>query len=75
MAIGRNGSRGSQFSVCVAAAADYGLSRPEARRVVDRIVSTIEEQWLDAADAAGLSEADRNLLWRRAVLNRSVFYD
>ena len=32
MAIGRDGSRASQFSVCVAAAADYGLSRPEALR-------------------------------------------
>ena len=51
MAIGRDGSRASQFSVCVAAAADYGLSRPEAREIVDRTVSTIEDQWRDAADA------------------------
>jgi len=42
MAIGRDGSRASQFSVCVAAAADYGLSRPEAKQIVERIVSTIE---------------------------------
>jgi serine/threonine-protein kinase HipA len=75
MDIGRDGSRGSQFSVCVAAAADYGLSRPEAKELVEHIVSTIETQWLDAADAAGLSEADRNVLWRRSVLNRSTFYD
>ena len=45
MAIGRDGSRASQFSVCVAAAADYGLSRPEARQIIDRIVSTIEDDW------------------------------
>ncbi len=75
MAIGRDGSRASQFSVCVAAAADYGLSRPEAREIVDRIVSTIEDQWRDAADSTGMSEADRNLLWKRSILNRSVFYD
>jgi serine/threonine-protein kinase HipA len=75
MAIGRDGSRASQFSVCVAAAADYGLSRPGAREIVGRVVSTIEAQWPDAADAAGLSEADRNLLWKRSVLNRSTFYD
>lgn len=75
MAIGRDGSRASQFSVCVAAAADYGLSRPDAREIVDHIVSTVEAQWLDAADVAGLSEADRNALWRRSVLNRSTFYD
>ncbi|MDQ3480458.1 MAG: HipA domain-containing protein, partial [Actinomycetota bacterium] len=75
MDIGRDGSRGSQFSACVAAAADYGLSRPDAKQIVDHIVATIETQWLDAADAAELSEADRNALWRRSVLNRSTFYD
>ncbi len=75
MAIGRDGSRGSQFSVCVAAAADYGLSRPDAKEVVDHIVSTIGAEWPHAADAAGLSEADRNALWKRSVLNRSTFYE
>jgi serine/threonine-protein kinase HipA len=73
MAIGRDGSRASQFSVCVAAAADYGISRPEAKEIVDRTVSTIEDNWRDAADAAGLSEADRNMLWKRSILNGSVF--
>jgi serine/threonine-protein kinase HipA len=61
--------------VCVGAAADYGLSRPEAKQIVERIVLTIEDRWQDAADAAGLSEADRSLLWRRSILNRSSFYD
>jgi len=75
MAIGRDGSRASQFSVCVSAAGDYGLSRPEAREVVDRIVSVIEIQWSDASDAVGLSEADRNALWKRSILNRSVSYE
>ncbi len=74
MAIGRDGGRASQFSVCVAAAADYGLSRVEAKQIVDRIVSTIEEHWCEAADAAGLSEVDRNLLWKRSVLNLSTTY-
>ncbi len=75
MAIGRDGSRASQFSVCLAAAADYGLTQPQAKEIVDRIVSTIESDWRDAADSAGLSEANRNALWRRSILNRSVFYD
>lgn len=72
MGIGRDGGRASQFSVRVSAAADYGLSRPKAREVVDRIVFAIENQWLDAPDAVGLSEADRNALWKRSILNRSV---
>ena len=75
MDIGRDRSRGSRFSVCIAAAADYGLSGNQARDVVDRLVSTIESQWLEAADAAQLAAADRNALWRRSVLNRSVFYE
>lgn len=75
MDIGRDGSRASRFSVCVAAAADYGLSRPEARQIVERVVSTVQDHWSEAADAAGLSEADRNLLWKRSILNRSSFYD
>ena len=75
MAIGRDGSRASRFSVCVAAAADYGLSRPEARQIVERIASEIVDHWSDAVDVAGLGAADRNLLWKRAVLNRSAFYD
>lgn len=75
MAIGRDGSRASQFSVCVAAAADYGISRPEAKQILERVVSTIEDHWSEAADAAGLSEAARNVLWKRSVLNRSSFYE
>ena len=75
MAIGRDGSRASQFSVGVSAAADYGLSRPEAREVVDRIVSVIETQWLDTSDTVGMSKADRNALWKRSILNRSVSYE
>ena len=72
---GPDGSRASQFSVCVSAAADYGLSRPEAREVVDRVVSVIETQWRDASDAVGLSEADRNALWKRSIPNCSVAYE
>lgn len=75
MAIGRDGNRASAFSSCVAAAADYGLSGPQAQEVIGHIVSTIEAQWTDAADAAGLSAADQSLLWRRSILNRSTFYD
>ena len=75
MAIRRDGSRARRFAVCVAAAADYGLSRPQATRSVERIIATTEDQWGDAATTVGLSEADRNALWKRSVLNASTFYD
>lgn len=48
---------------------------PEAKDIVDGIVSTIVGNWRDAAHAAGLSEADRSMLWKRSILNGSVFYE
>jgi len=41
MDIGRDGSRGSQFVVCVNAAQDYGLSRAEARDIIEHQVTII----------------------------------
>ena len=76
MAIGRDGSRASQFSVCVTAAADYGLSATRGSRRSSTAPSRRSRtNWRDAADAAGLSEADRNMLWKRSILNGSVFYE
>ncbi|PJI93445.1 type II toxin-antitoxin system HipA family toxin [Luteimicrobium subarcticum] len=75
MAIGRGGERDSRFSVCVNAAAEYLLTRGQAKEIVDRVVSTIHEQWDDAAEEALLTDADRLALWHRQILNPSVFYD
>jgi hypothetical protein len=35
----------------------------------------IESQWLEAADAAGLTRADRELLWRTLILNPAIDYE
>jgi serine/threonine-protein kinase HipA len=45
MDIGRDGSRNAQFAVCVEAAKDYGLTREQARDIIDRQVGTIRESW------------------------------
>ncbi|GIG41113.1 phosphatidylinositol kinase [Cellulomonas phragmiteti] len=74
MAIGRAGQRAARFATCVEAAEVYLLDRHEARDVVDRVVTTIRDQWDDAADRARLTAADRALLWGRQILNPSVFY-
>jgi len=69
MAIARDGRRHSQLRVCVEEAATYLLTDAEARDEIDRQLAVIHEQWDDAADATGLTEADRNLLWGRAIIH------
>ncbi|GAA1872668.1 HipA domain-containing protein [Myceligenerans crystallogenes] len=74
MAIGRDGSRDSRFSVCVAAAGEYLLDKSDAQEVVDHVVGTIDERWPEAADTARLTQVERDRLWHRQILNESVFY-
>lgn len=74
MDITADGKRDSQFAVCVAAAASYGLSKQDAREIVDRQVSIIRESWKGVADEVALTEDERNLLWGRQFLNDYAFY-
>lgn len=69
MAIGRDGFRLSQLEGCVIAAETYLLTEAEAREIIDQQLQIINEQWLDAADASRLTEAERRLLWNRQILN------
>ncbi len=69
MAIGRDGLRRSQLAGCVAAANVYLLSAAEARAIIEHHLAIINEQWTDAADAARLTEAERQQLWHRQILN------
>lgn len=75
MAIGMDGSRASRLQVCVDAAAVYHLDRRQAVEVVEHQLAVIEDQWTAAADAVGLTELDRRVLWGRQVLNPSIRYD
>jgi len=74
MAIGSDGSRLSQFVVCVDAAADYGLDRGHAVEIVDHIIETIRSNWDEAADLARLSHAERAALFGSAILNPYASY-
>jgi serine/threonine-protein kinase HipA len=69
MAIGQDGYRMSQVAGCVARAFTYLLSEPQAREIVDRQIETIETDWAEVCDLAGLSEVDRAGFWRRQFLN------
>lgn len=73
MDISRDGSREAQFAVCVAAAEDYGLTRKQARELIDRQVATIRENWTDVADAAQMTNLERNGLLGRQILNPYTF--
>jgi serine/threonine-protein kinase HipA len=69
MAIGRDGWRMSQAAGCVERASVYLLSEAEAREIVDNQIETIEEQWDEVCDLAGLTEVERAGFWRRQFLN------
>lgn len=69
MAIGQDGYRMSRVAGCVARAFTYLLSEPQAREIVDRQIETIETDWAEVCDLAGLSEVDRAGFWRRQFLN------
>ena len=74
MAFGRHGERESSFAACLAASTVYGLTRSQARDIIDRQVEAIEMHWAEAADLARLTESQRNYLWRRQVLNPYASY-
>jgi len=75
MEIARDGRRMSRMALCVEASEVFLLSREEARTIISEQVHVIESQWLDAADAARLTRADRELLWRTLILNPAVAYE
>lgn len=69
MAIGRDGYRMSQLVGCVERASTYLLSEAEAREIVDNQLETIEGQWEEVCDLAGLTEVERAGFWGRQFLN------
>lgn len=66
--------RESQFTVCLDAAASYGLSTQQARDIIDHQVTIIRESWGEVADKAELTADDRRYLWERQILNPYAFY-
>jgi serine/threonine-protein kinase HipA len=73
MAIGRNGERSSQLATCLAACQTYLLDTSQAQSIIDAQIDAIQTQWLDAADAARLTELERRQLLHREILNEYAF--
>lgn len=74
LAIDYDGNKESAFRVCLDACGVYGLSRSEAKDVIDGQIDVIESDWDAAADTARLTTAERNSLYHRQVLNPYASY-
>lgn len=67
--------RTSQISACLEAAPLFLLGFDEATGLVAGQIKAIKTFWNAVCDTAGLSEIDRNFLWRRQFLNAFAFVD
>ena len=69
--VGNN--RMSQLSACFDTAHNFLLSEDDALSIIENQIAVICENWHSVCDKAELSPVDRNLLWRRQVLNPYAF--
>lgn len=65
--------RASQIGLCLKAAPLFLFSETEAILAVTAQIKTIRDNWTSVCDEAGLSEVDRNFMWRRQFLNPYAF--
>jgi serine/threonine-protein kinase HipA len=75
MAIDSKGRKASRFSICLAAAETYHLTRAQAQDIIDRQWTIINEEWSDVADKAHLTSLERSAMWGRLILNPAANYD
>lgn len=74
MAFGRDGERRARLDACRSSAPIYGLRDGDAASIIDACVTTVRDQFDDACQRVGASEATQALLWEGAVCNPSIFY-
>jgi serine/threonine-protein kinase HipA len=67
-------NRMSQLTACLEAAAHFLLSKKDAEELIERQLVAIRDHWPGVCDEAALSEVERNLLWRRRILNPFIFH-
>ena len=65
--------RMSQIAVCLKAASQFLLSDDDGLKIVVDQIAIIRDKWAAICTEAGLSDVDRNLLWRRQFLNPFAF--
>lgn len=72
---GDRGAKVSNFAALVSESETYGLNAAEGRDIIDHLVSSIRDNWDDAAEVARLSAADKQKLQRKQLLPRAAFFD
>ena len=69
--VGNN--RLSNLNVCLEAAPNFRLSKPQAEKVIKNQLAAIKKHWPYLAEEAALSPIEKNLMWRRQLLNPFIF--
>ncbi len=64
----------SKLSLCIETANNFGLSVDEAEEIIVSFINTISHNFDDICQEAQLSQASKNVLWKRAILNNNIFY-
>lgn len=73
MAFAADGVRDARTSALLGAAPIYHLDDVDARCIVDRQVTVIQENWTEVCDLAQLSTTERNAFMGRQFLNPHAF--
>jgi serine/threonine-protein kinase HipA len=74
MAFDRVGQRDSSFAALLNACAVYGLSKAEGREIIDHQIDAVQRDFSEVADLVRLTQAQRNFLWHRQILNPFAGY-
>jgi serine/threonine-protein kinase HipA len=68
-------NRMSALTVCLDAASHFRLSKKEAEALIEQQLVAMHKVWPVVCDEAGLNSTERNVLWRRQILNPFIFVD
>ena len=72
MAYGRNGERAANLAGLIDVGATYDIDRAEASGIVDRVVTTIRDNWDDVVDEVGLTKRQADFLYGSRILNPGI---
>ena len=59
----------SRLKSCLETAHNFLLPEAQARNIIEKLTTSVEQHWDIVCEEAELSDADKKLLWRRQFLN------
>lgn len=66
-------NRESRLAVCLDASESFGMSRHEARQVVDGLIDAIHREWGGTCERARMDRGQQERLWGHQFLNEYAF--